>query len=101
MIDPIEKPMTSRHPRPARWTVGRVLTILAIIMVAVPLAIYSVKGVTNCGSDFLAMSLFLGLLILVIRPGWRLLKSINDRLDRYLPNHSAEPQPKLPPLDDF
>jgi hypothetical protein len=86
--------------RPRRWTVGRVMNDLAIIMVAVPLGIYFIKGgVTNSGSDFLGFSLMLGLPFLAVRLLFQILKPLNDRLDDYLPNHTADPKP--PPLDDF
>jgi hypothetical protein len=98
--------------RPRRWTVGRVANDLAIIMVAVPLGVYSVKGVTNCGSDLLALSLMVGLIYLGPKLAWKILKPLNDAFERhltardeaarsrYLAEQSASTH-KPPPLDDF
>jgi hypothetical protein len=94
-----EDRIQAKRQSPARWTVGRLLNDVAIIMVAVPLGIYSVKGVTNCGSDLFALSLMLGLCYLGPKLAWKILKPLNDRIDRYLPNHAPDPKPR--PLDDF
>jgi hypothetical protein len=85
--------------RPRRWTFGRVSNDLIMALMAVLVTIYAVRGIANCGGDLLTLASLSSLLLLAARPGWRALKAVNDRLDKYLPNHLPDPKPE--PLDDF
>jgi hypothetical protein len=87
-----------------RWTIGRVATDLAIIMVAVPYGLNllapSPRGGCGMTPEFYASSL--GLLILGIRPTWLALKALNDAAERWLAR-VTDPKfrPKSLPMDDF
>ena len=97
---------TADSPRKAihRWTIDRVATDLAIILVAVPSALELLaptpRGYCAMTDEFYACSL--GLAILGVRAGGIALKALNDAGERWLrlPN-SPIARPKPQPLDDL
>ena len=106
---PLAKP-----PRGRRWTVGRVTTALAIILIAVPLGLNilepQVRGPGSCGSTTDNFALGLGLFLLAVRPTWFFLKTLNNAGERALAaltgrdDFAAIPptsHPKPKPLDDL
>jgi hypothetical protein len=87
-----------------RWTIGRVATDLAIILVAVPLIVGALDSAPGggCGMTGADILLPIGLLFLGIRGAWLFGKVINDAGERWLnlpnsPMARAKPQPP----DDF
>jgi len=76
----------------ARWTIGRVITDLAIVMVAVPvglaLLVPRFSGPGACGNTPENFSAVLGFWILVVRGCWSfILKPLNDAAERWLTDH--------------
>ncbi len=100
--------MSHRPPKtaePRRWTVGRVATDLAIIMVAVPIALLDLAAPRRraaCAmTDEFDRRPALGLLILTVRASWSILKALNDAAERWLdlpnsPYPAETPNPGRP-----
>ena len=104
MLDPAEKSIGVKASRPTRWTISRVLTVLAIIVIAVRLVLIALvpedrlPAVPRCGTTEENGLFLLALIFLALKPVLKGLQILNQ-LDRYLPNHAPEPKPE--PLDDF
>jgi hypothetical protein len=79
---PVDKGLRRRH----RWTIGRVTTALAIILIAIPIGLSvldpPVRGPGTCGSTPDNFALAVGLFLLAARPSWLLLKALNDAGER-------------------
>jgi hypothetical protein len=110
--DPLLEKGLRRH---RRWTVGRVTTALALILIAVPIGFCvldpPVRGPGSCGDTPENLTLALGLFLLAARPTWRILKVLNDAgekaftaltgRDDYAPMSPPRSDEKPEPLDDF
>ena len=101
---PVGKGLRARY----RWTVGRIATLLAMILIAVPIGIDvlepQVRGPGACGNTPENFALVLGLFLIAARTSWFLLKSLNDAFERacdyYWPTPSR-PRRKPKPLEDL
>jgi len=97
----LEAPTTRTRPR---WTIARVATDLAIIMIVVPSVIDYLSPMPRgfCGMTEGFMALSMGMAILGLRGFWIVLKFLNDAGERLLnlPNSPLSSQ-KPQPLDDF
>ncbi len=79
-------PPAARTPRRPRWTVGRVVTDIAIVAVAVPFAL---NWIVPRAPEFCAMTtgyyvFSLGATCLGARAAWLVLKALNDAAERWL-----------------
>jgi len=70
------------------WSIGRVTTTLAIVLVAVPVGLNawepSRDGLGDCGNSPEGVSLIVGLFLLAVRPTWIVLKALNNAGERAL-----------------
>jgi hypothetical protein len=98
-------PPVAKPARRARWTIGRVITDLAIVMVVVPIALNTMAPQvrspywTNCGDTPENNTLMIGLVILGVRGIWLLPKRANDAGERWLSRLTesrSRPKPYTP-----
>ena len=90
-----------------RWTVGRIATDLAMVMVAVPFGLdwHAPKPRGKCGMTTDLAVFSMGLAILAIRASWISLKFVNDAGERNLEafnrDERSRRKSKPEPLDDL
>ena len=108
MVGHDEQPARAKTIGRPPWTIGRVLTDLAIIMVAVPLGLNFLVPQPHipggCATGIDIASLTLGLIYLAGIGGLKILKALNDACERacdiYWPMTGRQGR-KPKPLDDF
>jgi hypothetical protein len=102
-VEPGDPPIAKRAGRP-RWTIGRFVTDLAIIMVAVPLAVdfLAPRPKGSCATDEWTGSLLLGMILLGLRAAWPILFGLNHATERWLDRREVMRSLRKPqPPDDL